>query len=94
MTCDRGRRGQKESGLSIGLCRRLLKLTDLICYRILGRGGGQCRQDSKMDPQEVLPLSLIPIHTLPNPLYCESDGFSPPDFVVVVVVVVQLLSHV
>ena len=50
MTCDRGRRGQKESGLSIGLRRRLLKLTDLTCYGILGRGGGQCRQNSKMDP--------------------------------------------
>ena len=49
MTCDRGRRGQKEFGLSIVPWRRLLKLTDLIHYRALGRGGVRCRENSKMD---------------------------------------------
>lgn len=43
MTCDRGRRGQKEFGLSMVPWRRLLKLTDLIRYRALGKGGVQRR---------------------------------------------------
>lgn len=59
MTCDRGRQGQEEFGLTMALWRRFLKLTDLLRYRVLGREGCCAAGWSPL----VLPLSLTPILT-------------------------------